>query len=503
MLALVVTACNEKITDTLMPNQAPHTYMSLFPDGDISQQTSRLKVSWWGDDPDGLVVGYYLTWDDVHWAFTTKNDSTFALRIGASDIKYTFKVASVDNGGNGLYDNSVVRNGIDFGPEPFIDQNGDGKYNPGEKFFDIGLVDPKPASLIYPIKNSAPNVEFNSVTSLPDTSYPVMTLGWDAEDIDGQETIVKINIALNDTTKFVTLPGNIRMVMLRMKDFNNSGAQTEILLNASEGSIFPEKLLGLKLNSNNKVYIQAEDISGAKSSFNSLPSESRNWYVKKPVSNFLIIDDSQIEDNASAFYRTAFNTMHGGTLAGKYEVWDINKNKVPYDNITFLETIKLFKYIFWYNNDNNPNISLASTASRKFIDFGGKMAFSMTLPQTVDNNVLKAFLPIDSVGNTPKKDYLTTLYSNTVASSDNSSYPELKTSGTVFRARSIYPTSGTGVPVYNLVTTQLTGNKTIGLRDSEKKLFFIELPLSKSDGNQGNVKLLLEKIFFEDFGLTL
>ncbi|MGE5351849.1 MAG: hypothetical protein ACM3P0_07190 [Acidobacteriota bacterium] len=502
LLALALAACNEKLTDSLLTNEAPHTYISLFPDGEISQQQSRLKVSWWGDDPDGLVVGYYFTWDNVHWTFTTKNDSTFALRIGASDIKYDFRVAAVDNGGNGVYDNSVIQNGIDFGPEPFVDQNGDGKYNPGEKFYDIGLIDPKPASLKYPIKNSAPKVEFNSLTSLPDTSYPVMTLGWDAEDLDGQETIVKVNIALNDTTKFVTLPGNTRLVMLRMKNFNTPGAETEILLNASEGNIFPEKLTGLKLNGNNRVYIQVEDISGAKSNFNALPSESRKWYVKKPVSNFLIIDDSKLEDNAADFYRNTFNTMHGGSLAGKFEVWDINKNKVPYDNVTFLETIKLFKYIFWYNNDNDPNISLASTASRKFIDDGGKIAFSMTLPSIIDNQVLKAFLPVDSVGTTPKKDYLTTLYTNTSATSDKA-YPELKTSGTVFRVRSIYPTSGTGVPVYSLVTTQLTGNKTIGLRDSEKKLFFIELPLSKSDGNQGNVKLLLEKIFFEDFGLTL
>ncbi|MGE5400794.1 MAG: hypothetical protein ACM3S2_10345 [Ignavibacteriales bacterium] len=477
--------------------------MSLFPDNDISKQQSRLMVHWWGDDPDGLVIGYYFTWDDIHWTFTTKNDSLFALKIGASDVNYTFKVAAVDNGGNGVYDSSVVQNGIHFGAEPFIDQNGDGKYNPGEIFYDIGLIDPKPANMKYPIKNSAPVVEFNKLTALPDTSYPIMTLGWDAEDIDGAETIVKINIALNDTTKFVTLPGNTRLVMLRMKDFNTPGAQTEILLNASESYILPEKLSGLKLNEYNKVYIQAEDISGAKSNFTVLPSEAKKWYVKKPISKVLMIDDSQVEDNASGFYKTIFNTMHGGALANKYEVWDINKNKVPYDNVTFLETIKLFKYIYWYNTDNNPNLSLASAASRKFIDFGGKIAFSITLPQTVDDAVLKSFLPIDSVGVAPGKDYVTTLYSNTNISALNSGYPALKTTGTVFRVRSIYPTNSTAVPIYTLATTQFSGNKIIGVKDTDNKLFFIALPLSKSDGTVGNVNLLLEKIFFEDFGLTL
>ncbi|MCU7492418.1 MAG: hypothetical protein ACM3UR_14620 [Bacteroidota bacterium] len=515
LLALFITACNEKITDILSPNEAPHTFMSLMPDGDISKQPSKLKVSWWGDDPDGLVVGYYFSWDDVHWSYTTKNDSVFALKIGASDVSYNFKVAAVDNGGNGVYDNSVVQNGIDFGPEPFVDQNGDGKYTPGEKFYDIGLIDPKPASLKYPLKNSAPQLEFNQLTTLPEVSYPVMTLGWDASDVDGVETIVKINIALNDTTKFVTLPGNTRLVMLRMKDFNTSGAQTEILINASEGNIYSQKLDGFKLNDYNKVYIQAEDISGAKSAFTALPSESRKWYVKKPAGSVLIIDDNKSDPAAADFFKNVFNTMHGGALANKYEVWDISANKVPYENVTFLETIKFFKYIFWYSDDA-PNLNEASISSRKFIDLGGKIAFSMPLPEKIDksvsaaenslllNNLLKSFLPVDSVGSTYKKDYLTTLFSsNGKVTGINSLYPDLKIITSIYSVRSIYPKESYSVPIYNLETTQLSGNKIIGVRDLEKKLFFIALPLAKADGNQGNVKLLLEKIFFEDFGLSL
>ncbi|MCU7495786.1 MAG: hypothetical protein HF314_00310 [Ignavibacteria bacterium] len=515
LLALFISACNEGITDLLSPNEAPHTYMSLMPDGDISKQPSKLKVSWWGDDPDGLVVGYYFTWDDVHWSFTTRNDSTFALKIGASDVNYNFKVAAVDNGGNGVYDNSVVQNGIDFGPEPFIDQNGDGKYNPGEKFFDIGLIDPKPASQRYPIKNSAPSLQFNKLTELPAVSYPVMTLGWDAGDIDGDETIVKINIALNDTTNFVSLPGNTRLVMLRMRDFNTPGAQTEILLNASEGSVFPQKLSGLKLNDYNRVYIQAEDVSGAKSSFTALPSATKKWYVKKPVSNLLIIDDNKSDDAATDFYKTAFNGMRGGALSGKYELWDIINNKVPYENLTFYETLKFFKYIFWFSDDA-PNLSLASISSRKFVDNGGKITFSMSLPAKLDNNatqtennvmlnnLLRSFLPVDSVGGTFKKDFITTLFtSNGNISSPNSEYPALKSISSLYSVRTVYPKESYAYPIYNLETSLISGNKTIGIRDSGKKLFFIALPLSKVDGNQGNVKLLLEKIFFEDFGLTL
>ena len=60
------------------------------------------------------------------WTFTDKNEIQFSLQIGASDTTYLFRVSSADNGGNGIYDNQVFQNGIDYGPEPFIDSNNDG-----------------------------------------------------------------------------------------------------------------------------------------------------------------------------------------------------------------------------------------------------------------------------------------------------------------------------------------------------------------------------------------
>ncbi len=74
-------------------------------------------------------------WDGIDWTFTDKNEIEFSLQIGAADTTYLFRVSAVDNGGNGIYDNNVFQNGIDFGPEPFIDSNNDGVYNNGEKFY--------------------------------------------------------------------------------------------------------------------------------------------------------------------------------------------------------------------------------------------------------------------------------------------------------------------------------------------------------------------------------
>ena len=142
-------SCSKEGVNNPVGNQPPDTGLFLYPDSTINQQPSRLNVHWWGDDPDGVILGFYYKWEgiDSGWTFTTSNDSIFALPIGSSDTTYLFSVAAVDAGGNKVYDQNVERNGINFGAEPFIDENGDGIYNEGEPFYDIGLIDPTPAEL--------------------------------------------------------------------------------------------------------------------------------------------------------------------------------------------------------------------------------------------------------------------------------------------------------------------------------------------------------------------
>ena len=61
-------------------------------------------------------------------------------------------------------------------------------------------------------------VEWDQLTVLPDTSFPAMSFGWNASDIDGDGTIQKINIALNDTTNpanIVSLDGSVRNITIK------------------------------------------------------------------------------------------------------------------------------------------------------------------------------------------------------------------------------------------------------------------------------------------------
>jgi len=489
LLLLLIVSCYDNPADNPVGNKAPETTVFLRPDSSISSQPSRINVHWTGDDPDGFVIGFYFTWDGINWTFTQENDSLFALQIGAADTNYTFKVAAVDDGGNGVYDNNLLREGISIGPEPFTDKNNNGAYDPGESFVDVGLMDPVPAEIHFPIKNTAPEVKWNQLSFLPDTSFPVMTFSWNAADLDGDETIQSINISLNDTSSFVSLKGSARTITIRTRDFNNP--LMEILLDGNPNNIHPEKLQGIKLNDFNDFYVQAVDISGAKSPFLKLPLEGEKWYVKKPAGDYLIIDDYGYADNAAGFYNKMLDSL---ALGGKYDIFDLRNNKPPFVNVTFLEMIKLFKYIFWYT-DSYPSVEIASASTQKFLDNGGKVFFSMQFPQTLDLNVIQEFLPIipDSA------DIKISIYPGQKLIPDQQAqgYPELQTSSGVFWVCSFYLGSVGVIPIYRLAANPV--NSFIGFSNSNKSLFIVGLPLHILNGGNANVKQLMHKVLIEDF----
>ncbi|MCF8241756.1 MAG: hypothetical protein K9J16_10250 [Melioribacteraceae bacterium] len=505
LIILTTQFCNESINDNIADNIPPNTFLFLYPDTGISQQPSRLQVHWWGDDPDGLVTGYYFKWEGLNdnWVFTSKNDSLFSLPIGTVDTNFSFLVKAVDNGGNGVYDNSIIQDGIDYGPEPFIDSDNNGVYSEGETFFDIGLIDPTPAGRDFPIKNSSPEIEWNEASSLPLESYPVVTVGWNADDLDGTESITQIHLALNDTADYVVLKGSTRLVTLRVVDIEAAEPVMEVLVNASEDNILEEQLVNLKLNDNNRIFIRAKDISGGLSEFIPLPDTTRDWFVRKPKGNLIIVDDYLNGSSASTFYTEQFNSLSSGILVDKYDVFDLETNALPYPNISFLETLKLFDYVYWYSN-SSPDLSLANLVTQKFVENGGKIMYSLTFENNsadfaFDLATIQNFLPIDSLGQAEPIPFLLR-GASVLQSTPGSGYPQLETSSTIGFVRTFHP-SVTATEIYDISSSQVNGN--IAFMDNSKSLFFIGLPLHSANAIEGSVKQLLEKIFFEEFGLSL
>ncbi len=507
LLTFAALTCSENLTDTPEGNLAPDTFLFLYPDegSSISQQKSRIRVNWWGDDPDGLVLGYYIKWEglDDTWGFTTKNDSIFSLPIGTVDTNFIFKVISVDSEGNGKYDKQVKWGNEDLGPEPFVDANSNQIYDEGETYYDIGSIDLTPASRQFPIKNSSPEIEWNDISVVPLESFPVITVGWETDDLDGKETIVGINLALNDTTNPVALPGSASLVTLRIIDKNNPLPEMEILLNGDEGKIFQDHLQNLVLDSNNRLYVQAVDISGSKSAYVPLPDTSRDWFIKKPKGNFLIVDDFPSGSTVKGFYDGIFSQIGGGAISGGYDILDLEATDLPYASITFLETVKLFKYIFWYSG-SSPSLDLASISIRKFLNSGGKAFLSMTLQDSSDAfsfdlSTLQNFLPIDKLGQKKPVGFLFP-GADLLPASGSSGYLPLKTATTIGFVRTFVSSTLSAIEIYDLSSSQLNGN--ISFMSNKKDLFFIGLPLNQCDGVEGSVSGLLEKVFIQEFGLS-
>src|SRR3972149_9696209 len=86
---LFLQSCTE-IPEGIGTNIPPETYLSLFPDSIISPQKTKIRITWWGDDPDGLIKEFRFSFDSTNWTTTTKNDSTFQLVISGQDSTFRF-----------------------------------------------------------------------------------------------------------------------------------------------------------------------------------------------------------------------------------------------------------------------------------------------------------------------------------------------------------------------------------------------------------------------------
>jgi len=533
---LLITGCSKEHPSQPFGNQSPQSYIALYPFDDSTQPsfaktTSRQHLHWWGEDPDGWIIGYLFSFDGSHWYWTTKNDSIFALTIYGTDTTYTFLVSSVDN--------SLSRYGLittsDSGPITWTP----GTIHP--RFGDA--LDPTPASVRIPIKNTPPEVRFEMVgdvfgtpLTVPETTFTVVSFQWVGTDLDGNNTIAKYSIALNDTTprSWLDLPGIVNFVTLKAR----KPAQGQTVVDADvyanvipqlPQAPLPTPIHNFKLNSENVLYLRAEDVSGAKSAIARMPAEGKHWYVKQPKGDLLIIDDYSVTDNSTQFYSSIFDTLGMSHFAGAYDVWDIKtgsrfpqKGKyVPtWINPTFTETLKLFKYIFWYTSDEQ-DFDVAQRSLPEFRKGGGKVLFSFNLPKSyssgiIVNQALKDFSGVvDSLG----ADIIPTTSTGFVLprtqvvpdSLGGEGYPLLVrddfTSNpvdggkVVANLRELYPSVGS-VILYRLQpssTGAYPGMPVLGVKDAQNSFILIGIPLYRFNGGDKNVGAFFNRAF-KDLG---
>ena len=347
-------------SDTRMiENKAPETYLFLFvvPDtaaGDtigIDTTASRQVLHWWGEDPDGQVIGYYYQWDyqdEPQW--TMSENDTFYVPIRSAYDKFTFSVWAVDND---------------------------------------SLIDPTPAVQTFPVFNSMPEIEFKLNTNPPAPfgnpnvtayTFPTRTFIWDVSDPDGIETITKIYYALDDMNSWIELQGDTRSITLT--------------------GIEPGE---------HRFFVKAEDIAGAQSDIISFPdpdddSVPNTWFVKEPIGDVLLVNDYALDQNTHDVQSIYENMLKNIVGEDGYSVWEIGtasnpeinpQNSLPYATADIKANMFYFKKIVWFSYYGRTNISQAGLSLTQYMAGGGKVFITNGNEVTPDTSW--TFTDIDSV----------------------------------------------------------------------------------------------------------
>lgn len=449
-ILLLASGCSEDFTDNPKSNRPPETFTSIFTERDLNPTISRQTIHWWGDDPDGAVVGFIYTFKEnaanvetwsnsashPDWTFTTGTQETFTLQLSGNDTTYAFRVKAVD---------------------------------------DQGAADPTAAVQRFPIINSKPAVEFPLGTEVPETTFTVASFTWRGSDPDGDDTIAKYQYVLDDTTNDSA-----------WKDLN-SRANT-ILLTAAEGLT----------EGRHVFYLRAIDIAGAVSRIIRMPrNEIGVWFVREPKSNFLVIDDYNITDNTANFYHTTLQA-----IVGNFDVWDIKRNNGALDppsSQAFTETLLLFDRIFWYA-DTDPNLEKAQVGVPTFLDRGGKLIMTTMFREFTSNlGDPLDFSPVDSLGARIARITRNQPVQATPAAIALG-LPELRVSVTIIP--NVFPLvakiSSTALYFLPENPSLWPGIPAMAAIDGNSSFAFFGLPISSLDG-LGTAKQVIEKILNDIF----
>jgi len=349
-------------------NQEPETYLFLHFKNDtiitagdtvitsLDTTASKQKIHWWGEDADGEIIGYYYRWNfQDEPTFTTEEYATFYVPIRQKYDVFEFEVYAVDND---------------------------------------SAVDPVPAKLSFPVFNSTPTISFRNKSNPPSNNssaisytFPTRTFVWDALDPDGNETVMKILWALDDTTEWNemertngTLPDYITLTDDQL----------------SEGY--------------HQFFVKAQDIASAESRIIMFPDENddeipNNWYVKAPKGDVLLIDDfaqDQISKGTQKVYSGILTELYGDE---GYSVWEIGstfgenavnrENALPYSPTDIEATMAYFDKVIWFSHLGTPHISDAGLSITKYVKNGGNIFISNGNENIPDTTW--TFTSIDSV----------------------------------------------------------------------------------------------------------
>ena len=491
-LSLLVFGCETSLEGDLNENMPPSTNLTLNEINRTGEQrlSSQINISWWGDDPDGFLSGFEVAIDDTlgndAWTFTTRNDSTFILPIteGADTADVEFFVRAVDND---------------------------------------GLKDPEPASLVFPIKNSTPEVQLVRNAILPekkqvppDSTFRIASFGWSLSDEDGIANIATTEIALNRPEgEWLEIPSEETFLTLRAQSLEGSVTEASIFFGSSFRST-DITLNELRLDSDNRFHVRVTDQAGAVSQ-----QDTVSWYVKRQTSNILFIHDdaSNSGDQNVQFHKDKLGEnglvvdtwdISGGTAERGQSV-NLSESFPAVIEPTLQRTLAEWDHIYWLSNSLNRNINFAQEITGLFRENGGNMFVNIPMTNIDDDSPLLDFLAIDRQGTLPSLGTGFSIgFNSDIRPTDNlDGAPVMKTQQAITGISPFVPAAGADA-LYeaDFLVRLVTGGSrefedfgNIAVKSQEGNVLYVGMDFRNINGND-NISEVLERLLIDELGFN-
>ncbi len=447
-------------------NQLPETRMSV-DRIDLSgpdRLNSVVKLAWFGSDADGYVVAYELRVGEGPWVRTTQTDSTLVLGIPA---------------GQDTADLAVEVRAIDH----------------------EGGIDPSPAQLVVPIKNTPPSAEFTT-SSFPDVPvWNAVTFQWFAEDPDGAGSITDVELRVNGGA-WRPIDPNQKLVSLVL---HASGA-TALYYGNQEASA-ANWGYALDTAGPSLLEIRARDLAGAWSAPDTAPSVT----VKMPQSKLLVV----------ASHSAAADAAWSSDLAAlgvDYDLLDLLSNSGAARprswNPGFRHTLRGYDAVVVYTASSvmlDPQTGLTKLplahmgpAIQRFGEAGGRVLVSASFSATSDLTDLVGTFPIDGLVTSTGQVRLVT---DSALVAQQSGYPNLKSTNVLIGLTPMVASADAEV-LYRGQLSKLSGwqgDNLMGVlrrKQGAVQSVFLSFDLHRLDGQNGQMRRdALQKILIDEFGL--
>ncbi|MEY4478446.1 MAG: hypothetical protein RL276_751 [Bacteroidota bacterium] len=447
-------------------NQLPETRMSV-DRIDLSgpdRLNSVVKLAWFGSDADGYVVAYELRVGEGPWVRTTQTDSTLVLGIPA---------------GQDTADLAVEVRAIDH----------------------EGGIDPSPARLVVPIKNTPPSAEFTT-SSFPDVPvWNAVTFQWFAEDPDGAGSITDVELRVNGGA-WRPIDPNQKLVSLVL---HASGA-TALYYGNQEASA-ANWGYALDTAGPSVLEIRARDLAGAWSAPDTAPPVT----VKMPQSKLLVV----------ASHSAAADAAWSSDLAAlgvDYDLLDLLSNSGAARprswNPGFRHTLRGYDAVVVYTASSvmlDPQTGLTKLplahmgpAIQRFGEAGGRVLVSASFSATSDLTDLVGTFPIDGLVTSTGQVRLVT---DSALVAQQSGYPNLKSTNVLIGLTPMVASADAEV-LYRGQLSKLSGwqgDNLMGVlrrKQGAVQSVFLSFDLHRLDGQNGQMRRdALQKILIDEFGL--